>query len=76
LYILVELLQKQPAAARRKGVVGKIGNTKPTVARTTQIKPAASHNALVIFHPFFLQFGPSKATLSFIGSCLAQFSQI
>jgi hypothetical protein len=55
-YILVELLQKHAAAANRKGVVGKIGNTIPMAPRATQTKPTASHSALMIFCPFFSHF--------------------
>jgi hypothetical protein len=54
LYILDELLQKQAAEAKRKGVVGKIGSTIPIAPKTRQIMPAISHSALVIFRPFFL----------------------
>jgi hypothetical protein len=54
LYILDELLQKQAAEAKRKGVVGKIGSTIPIAPKTRQIMPAISHSTLVTFCPFFL----------------------
>jgi hypothetical protein len=54
MYILDELLQKQAAAAKRKGVVGKIGKTIPIAPKNKQIMPTINHNALVKFCPFFL----------------------
>jgi len=51
-YILVELLQKQAAAAKRRGVVGKIGSTIPTMPKTRQIMPAMNHNALAALSSF------------------------
>jgi hypothetical protein len=53
LYIFVELLQKHPAAAKRKGVVGKIGSTIPMTPKTMQTKPTTIQNALVTLRPFF-----------------------
>jgi hypothetical protein len=57
LYILVELLQKHAAAAKRNGVVGKIGSTIPIAPKHTQINPARSQSAfaIVIFCPLFSQ---------------------
>ena len=54
LYILGELLQKQAAEAKRKGVVGRMGSTIPMVPRTRQISPAVNHSARVIVRGFFL----------------------
>jgi len=61
----VELLQKQAAAARIKGVVGRIGSTIPIVPKPTQIKPATSHSALVTLCLFFSHSAvPEDFTLS------------
>lgn len=66
LYILDELLQKQAAAAKRKGVVGKIGSAIPIAPKNRQIMPAINHSALVTFCPFFLLSVFLDACLSFI----------
>jgi len=68
LYILGELLQKQAAEAKRKGVVGKIGSTIPIAPKTRQIMPVINHIALVTFCPFFLY----SAVLEAFSSSIAQ----
>ena len=60
LYSLVELLQKQAAAAIRNGVVGRIGNTMPIAPKLKQTRPEMSHSALVTLFPFFLQLVVSE----------------
>ena len=66
LYIVEELLQKQAADAKRKGVVGKIGRTTPIAPKTRQIMPAMSHKALATFCPFFFSSANSQTVLSCI----------
>ena len=70
LYIFGELLQKQAAEARRKGVVGKIGSTIPIAPKTRQIMPMLSHSALEILWPAFLSTRDLHDFSSFISGSI------